>query len=468
MLTNRHGDLLEARGFDLEVIERLGVSSSTKLGPDTIAIPYFRGEQRVGVKYRTIAGEKRFLQETGSEQILYNRNCLTDETLAGFPIIVTEGELDAWTAIQCGFPRTVSVPGGAPSTAVGERAAAKYDFISDMPTLAEDAVVVLAVDGDEPGAALRADLALRFGVRRCKWVKYPQGCKDLNEALQRYGQRGVVETLNRAQWIVGNVYRMSDIPPVPYAEPYSSGFPGLVDRYRLRLGDLAIITGIPSHGKSSFVGDIACRMARRYQWPVCFASFEQAPTLDHRRVLRSWFGGGIASTLDEDTLRRADEWIDQMFSFVVPDGDSYPTFPWVMERFAASALRYGTRLFVLDPWNELEHDRPRDLSMTEYVGTALRDIKAFARKYEAHFIVVAHPAKLRKEDGKIPVPTLYDIADSAMWANKADIGIIVHRNSDTETLIRVAKVRYQSEIGRPGDATVRFVWQRATYEEIQQ
>src|SRR5690348_5508480 len=94
MLTRRHGDLLEARGLDIELLERLGVSSDRKLGEDTIRIPYHRGEKIVGVKYRTIAGEKRFLQEPGSEQILYNRDCLTDPTLAHLPIIITEGEVD--------------------------------------------------------------------------------------------------------------------------------------------------------------------------------------------------------------------------------------------------------------------------------------------------------------------------------------------------------------------------------------
>jgi twinkle protein len=464
-LTRRHGELLEARGLDVELIEGLGVYSSDRLGPDTIAIPYFRGEQVVGIKFRTIAGEKRFSQEPGSEQIFYNLNCLRDPTLESAEVIVTEGEIDCWTALQAGFPRTVSVPGGAPAVQVGERALAKYVFTEDMP---DSATIVLAADGDEPGSALRADLSLRLDAKRCKWVRYPRGCKDLNDALQRYGARGVVETLNRAQWVIGHVYSMADVPPMAHAEPYDSGFPGLSEHYRLRLGDLTVVTGIPNHGKSTFVGDIACRMALKHAWPVCFASFEQSPTLDHRRQLRTWFGGGLVNSLDAETLARADEWIEDKFRFIVPDGDSYPTFPWLMERFAAAAIRHGSRLFVLDPWNELEHDKPRDLPMTEYVGGALRDIKAFARKYEAHFIVVAHPSKLKREDKKVPEPTLYDIADSAHWANKPDVGIIVHRKDEDTTLIRVAKSRYHQEIGKPGDVEVRYVWQRASYEAINQ
>ena len=464
-LTQRHADLLEARGLDIELLERIGIASSERHGPDWIAMPYFRGEQVVGTKYRTIAGDKSFTQDKGSEQILYNRDCLSDPTLNDQPIIITEGEVDCWTALQCGFPRTVSVPGGAPQTEVGGRASAKYGFLDDMPSIADTAQIILAVDGDEPGSALRSDLALRLGARRCKWVKYPKGCKDLNDALQRYGQRGVVETINRAQWIVGNVFRMSDIPPLAPAEPHDSGFPGLSEHYRLRLGDFCVVTGIPSHGKSAFVGDLVCRMALRHKWPVCFASFEQVAQLDHRRMLRTWYGGGIVASLDTETLAKADAWIDENFSFVVPDLDSDMTLAWVMERMAASALRYGSRLFVLDPWNEVEHDRPHDISLTEYVGAAIRQLKAFAKKYEAHVIVVAHPAKLRRDsEGHYPIPTLYDISDSAHWYNKADVGVVVHRKDEVETLIRISKSRYHEQIGKPGDVSVKYVWQRATYE----
>ena len=463
-LSNRHGELLEARGLDIELLERLGVESCAKRGPDWIAIPYLAGEQVVGRKYRTIAGQKEFAQEQGSAQILYNRDCLSDPSLIGQPVVICEGEVDCWSALQCGFPRSVSVPAGAPNTEVGDRASAKYHFIDDMPELPEDTVFILATDGDGPGAALRADLELRLKARRCKWVRYPRGCKDLNETLQRYGNRGVVETLNRAQWIVGNVYRMADIPPLPEAEPYKSGFPGLDDHYRLRLGDFCVVTGIPSHGKTTAVHDICCRMASRHQWPVCFASFEQSQH-DMRRKLRSWYGGGLVASLDEETIDKADRWIDRLFSFVVPDNDSYPTLTWAMERFAAASLRFGARLLVLDPWNELEHDRPDGMSLTEYVGKALREFKAFARKYEVHLIVVAHPAKMRRDpDGKYPIPSLYDISDSAHWYNKADVGIVVHRKSEEETLIRVAKSRYHDQIGTPGDVTAKYVWQRATFE----
>ena len=84
----------------------------------------------------------------------------------------------------------------------------------------------LYADGDENGAALLQDLSVLLGRFRCKFLTYPKArnpercgrprLKDLNEVLQEYGQKGVVETLTRAQWLkVDGVYRMSELPLLP-------------------------------------------------------------------------------------------------------------------------------------------------------------------------------------------------------------------------------------------------------------
>ena len=127
-------------------------------------------------------------------------------------------------------------------------------------------------------------------------------------------------------------------------------------------------------------------------------------------------------------------------------------------------LRFDPSLVVIDPWNELEHVRPHGMTQTEYTGMAIRAIKRFAKTHRVHVIVVAHPAKLmRDRDGKYPKPTLYDIADSAHWANKPDVGVLIWREgpeSHLPTQIAVVKSRYHSEIGRPG--VIRGIWNEST------
>ncbi len=104
------------------------------------------------------------------------------------------------------------------------------------------------------------------------------------------------------------------------------------------------------------------------------------------------------------------------------------------------------------------------MSLTEYVGWAIRQFKKFARKWKVFLIVVAHPAKMvRDKDGKVSMPSLYDISDSAHWFNKPDVGIVVHRDIEGD-VIRVAKSRYHDIIGKPATVKVRFDSYTGRYE----
>ncbi len=467
-LNERHAQLLEARGLDVELLERLGVSSSDK-GADWIEIPFIEGGRQVNTKFRTIAGEKRFSQQPGAKKCFWNQDVITDQTLAAQPLIITEGEFDAIAAIQAGFPRSVSVPDGAPAEQQGEDdSGSKYSYVTDAKAILRDVgEIILATDNDGPGINLLNDLAIRLGKHRCKWVRYPVGCKDLNDALIRYGERGVVETINRAQWMkVGGVYRMSELPPIVPKPPYPIGIVGLDRHYKIRLGDFAVITGIPSHGKTSLVNEIMGRMAIDYGWTIAVASFEQKPQIDHRRNLRTFYGRKPARWQSAAELEAADRWIEDHFVFIVPDEDDEAELKWVLDRCQAAIVQHGARMVVIDPWNEMDHIRPADMSMTEYTGFAIKQFRKLAAKYQVHVIVVAHPTKLQRgKDDKLPIPTLYDISDSAHWANKSDVGVVVYRRDQSHTLIRVQKARYD-EIGQPGDLEATFLADQARFEII--
>lgn len=468
MLNQRNQAFLEARGFDVELAERLGFADSSRSGFD-IEIPTLRTGEVIARKYRTLSGEKRFSQDEGGTCALWNRDILADDTLAKEPLIVTEGELDALAAIQAGFARVVSVPNGAPASPLGETDSRKYAYLDEAPAAlwAPSTEIILAVDGDVPGIALRRDLELRLGRHRCKWLRYPQGCKDLADALAKWGERGVVETIRRAEWCdVSGLYAMHELPPLNPPEALKSGMPGMDEHYRLRIGDFCVVTGVPGYGKTSYAIDLACRMASRHGWPCCIASFEMTAQTHLRRLLRTWYCGKRVIEQSPEETDKADGWIRQFFRFVVPADDDEVTLAWLLERAGAAVVRHGAKLIVIDPWNELDHDRPPDMSLTEYTGAKLRQIRRFCRKYDVHLILVAHPAKQRRgADGKFPMPDLYDISDSAYFKNRCDVGVIVHRDGE-RTLIRVAKTRDHDEIGVPGEVALRYARERATYEEI--
>lgn len=73
------------------------------------------------------------------------------------------------------------------------------------------------------------------------------------------------------------------------------------------------------------------------------------------------------------------------------------------------------------------------MTETDDVSTMLSRVKLFAQAYDVHVWFVAHPVKMRTEDGKTPVPTLYDVSGCADFVNKADCGVVVHRGEQSAT-----------------------------------
>lgn len=475
-LTEADGTALEVRGINLEQAEMLGWKSC--IGRNGwVAFPFFRRGKVVNHKFRRIVKAEdghNFEQDKGGEQCFYNLEALealeklSMEELRTTQVVITEGEFDCAIALQCGY-LAVSVPSGAPAKPVDGEESKKFEFLKDFP---RHAVAVLAVDDDAAGHVLRTELATRLGWHRCKWVQYPKQCKDLADVFLKYRQAGIDKVLKeKSQFMTrGGVFRMSEIPAQPEHRAYEIGIDNVSDMIKLRPGDLSVFTGIPSHGKTTFVNAIACNMARMYGWDVCFGSFEQNPRGDHLRFLRTYHAGRPAKDLIDTEIAEADKWIDRHFTFIVPDinTDDLATITWLIERIREVVTQKGANLIIIDPWNEIDHDRAQGMSLTEYTGHAIKKLKRLAKEYMIHILIVAHPAKMeRNKDGGYAVPTLYDISDSAHWANKSDLGVVVSRidmdDGSTVTEIRVLKVRYWGVIGRIGDKNIQYIPERATY-----
>jgi twinkle protein len=475
---------LSSRGIDAELADKLGLASVRRDGGECVVLPFKRDGETVRRKYRQLQGDAKWSQDKGGLRIAYNEDCLRRDDLLGQALIITEGEFDAIAAIQSGFERTISVPDGAPPP--GERAKAdleggsKYAWLQDVRpflTVERAPEIIIAADGDENGAALLQDLSVLLGRPRCKFLTYPKSradrgrerCKDLNEVLEDYGQKGVVETLARAQYLpVSGVYRMSELPPSPPMTIYHPRHKLLSENFRVRLGDFSVITGTPGFGKSSFANDVFCGIAQDHGVKVAWASFEQEPQRDHRRALRSWFIGAAEWRASDEERRAADAWIDQHHLFIVPQEDEDPTFDWLLDAMELAVIRHDARIIVIDPWNEVEHCRARDETETEYIGRAIRTLKRFARRMKVHICVVAHPTKSVKDgEGNYKMPTLYDIAGSAAWYNKCDLGLIVHREDEDNTIIKVQKSRYHEILGTPGEVRVQYSKDARYFAEIE-
>lgn len=482
---------LEARGLDVELADKLGLHSeqyhARNVSGDALVYPFIREGKVVGSKWRPMPfkeGGPRFWWSKGDEHCAYNEDCLRDDSLIDQPVVITEGQDDCIAALQSGIQRVISVPDGAPEKPIEDLSdSIKYKWLDDIFHLLKlnrtPAGIILAVDGDSAGAALMHDLAVKLGKSRCKFITYPKAkspeqrgrerLKDLNEALEDYGARGVREVIARAQFLkVSGVFKLSELPPLPDQEIFDIGFEALGDHLRLRLGDMSVWTGIGGYGKTTLLNDLLNRVVKQYGIRVAWASFEQDPQRDHRRAFRSWYWEDWEWKLTEAQRAEADAWIDNHHRFLVPDEDEDASLDWVLDRLEAAVVQHGCKVCVIDPFNEIDHCKGPGESDVDYINRAVRTFRRFARRFQIHLIIVAHPTKMpRLENGTYMMPGLLDVSGGAVWRNKATQGIVVHLIDKDTTMVKVDKVRYRDILGTPGSVLMQFIMQTRHFVETE-
>jgi twinkle protein len=248
-----------------------------------------------------------------------------------------------------------------------------------------------------------------------------------------------------------------------------TGWPSLDQFYTVVPGQLTIITGWPGSGKSEWLDALLVNLARR-GWNFCVFSPENQPVDLHiakflEKLSGKPFGPGPTERISKDEVKKYGDELAQRFGFIEPPGDGSLTANEVIEAAEPMLRKFdkGMRGLVIDPWNELEHWRPANLSETEYVSKTLSFVRNWARRNGVHVWIVAHPQKVRREDGKLPIPRPDMISGSQHWWNKADCAITVYRNIEEldkqDVQIIVQKVRFK-HVGRPG--LVELKWDRVT------
>jgi twinkle protein len=494
-LSQKAATFLEARGLDVELALRLGLTSRAgRDGADWLVIPYERNGVKVNEKARRI-DQKQWFQTKGGEQVFWRLDAISDPGLTNYPLLITEGEFDALAAIQAGHWRTVSVPSGAPSSAQGEdaRSSAKYSFLeASRDALEPIREIIIAADADGPGAALLNDLTSMLGPARCKFVSYHDDCKDLNDVLLKHGEDAVRACINGARWVrVAGVYKLSDLPPLP---PLMVWRPQLLDCIDKLIpicpGHVSVWTGIAGHGKSTLLNAVMWSISDTHNVRIAHGTFEATPQREYLKAAIAFHAGDPIGSREHtpEAIKEGRQWVEDHIIFLNADGYAGPqneewidaTLDWFLQAAQTAVVRHGCRIVILDPWSQLDHEPDRNEREDLYIRRALKRFKMFARSFDCHVAIVAHPAKPKRDPstGSYQMPEGYDISGSAHWYNAADVGVTVHRSPEMiegdddefipdprsqRVLIRVWKIKVHSEMGKPGDAYANVDFRTGRY-----
>ena len=442
------------RGISKETVIEQGIYAEDAW----IALPYYDENKKVvNIKYRTKS--KKFKQSPNAKRTLYNYvNAYDKDT-----VIFVEGEIDALVLIDCGYKNVVTLPDGAPKEAKFNEKDARFTALENCPLQATK--IVLFLDNDEAGKSLHAELAHRFGKDRCWYVDYPANCKDANDILLMHGASAVKAAIDKAQpYPVDGLYRANeyygnvlDLFNGNYTKPIEVGYPNLDEIYKVLKGTFHVVTGIPNHGKSSFLDQMLIKISENHNWRYCLYSPEHSTAMHLRRLaqmrLRKAFDEGFVNRMTKEELQDGLKWIDERFYFIETK-DTIPDIDHILDIAKGSVLKHGCDALIIDPYNEVSAKRNGNAREDEHIRDFISKCKRFARVHDVVVWIVAHPTKLPKENnGSYSPPTAYDISGASHWSNQSDAILTVHRNFDDNSIrVITRKIREQGLYGKIGEA----------------
>ncbi len=429
-----------------------------------LAIPYMSGREIVSVRFRNMDpncdSDKRYRSRKGDKPRLFNRDVLADDPgLASQPLIITEGELDAIAATEAGnkYQRVVAIPGAKCASVVED----------ELSEFGEVNKVILATDADEAGELLQEELITILGQPRCATLVYPlrhkgatERCKDLGEVLQRYGASGVAQTIEAAKYIpITGYYNIGNLPPRPKLEVVK--LRSLGDDFYRHIGicrrQISVWTGEPNDGKTTLLKAVLWALNRERDWTAAAAFFEDDADSQTKPDMLALFAGRELGPGPEEDAAMED--LERVFHVIEADENATTTVDYWLTRAEAAVRRDGADIVVLDPFSELDLTLAGSrASETELIRQTVMELRRFAKRFNVHVAIVAHPRKFEEYGGTKKMAHGNDVAGSLHFRARCDLGITVQRDADIDymTNVWVWKSRRQKEMGPTGKFSLLF------------
>jgi twinkle protein len=369
---------------------------------------------------------------------------------------IVEGEIDALTFIENGFDNVLSVPNGANKN---------LEYLDNCIDLFKDLEkVYIATDQDTRGIELRDELIRRLGPERCLMVSFKE-CKDANEYFQKYGDQ-FKDLIGEAKPVPIKGILTADTINTDIRNLYLNGIQkgkeigiGAIDsNITWETGRLAIVTGVPSSGKSEFVDFIVTKLNFIHGWKAAYFTPENYPLKYHyakifEKTIGKTFNSRKANEMEYDM---AYDHFQRNFFYILNEEDF--TAKSVLDAANILVKTKGIKILVIDPYNKLDHNYSG--SETQYISRFLDQLTSFAKFYDVLIFLVAHPTKMMKINGEYEVPNLYSISGSAHFYNKADYGLTVHRKADKGVMnltveIHIQKIKFK-HLGSQGVVDLHY------------
>lgn len=427
----------EKRNISKSTIDYVGVKEN-----NNCVVFEYRNElgEHLANKYRKTKkseGPKMWFEKGTNVNTLFNM----DKVNLSETLLITEGEFDCLSAIECGFKNTVSIPSGVNST--NEWITSNWTFIEQFEE------IIIWFDNDEPGIKGAREVFNRLPNASVKIVRC-EVANDINELLHKYGKLAVLKQIEKASTpVLEGVATLDMIEDfdVHEAETLKTGIDYIDEKLiGMVFGSLNILSGRNGSGKSTILNQIYIAEAIAQGYKTFLFSGELIggnvkywllQTLANEEQFAEYTAKD-GHKYKKVTMQAKEKIVNDMKDrFFLYDSDDY-RIEAIIEKMTVLAKRYGVRVFVIDNLMTVESSlKDKYEAETDIV----KKLKNFAKKYNAIVHLVAHPRKSMNDEIEKD-----DVAGSANITNLADYVTTISRVKDDvveyDAILKILKNRH--------------------------
>jgi twinkle protein len=359
--------------------------------------------------------------------------------------ITVTGNCDSISSIEAGLPNCVSVPSGCEDFTWMETC---WDFLQKFDK------IILFGDSDAPGQEMVRKLIQKLGPYRCWTVdnKY----KDANELLFREGPEAVRLAVENARPVpIVGLMELADVEPLDTRQivRISTGIPALDSSVGgLQRGKLSLWTGKRASGKSTLAGQVLLEAIDNGN-TVCAYSGElsgedfqywihlQAAGKSHINGYHDDFRKKNVYFVDKKTTAKIMDWYRGKFyiydnSVIYGNKDESTS---ILKIFEYASQRYDCKVYLVDNLMTARTEYGNNNDFYQDQANFVIQLKAFARNYNVHVMLVVHPKKNNNNtdfdnDDIGGMTVIPDIADDVYRISRKD-------HEDYDILLKVGKNR---------------------------
>ena len=374
-------------------------------------------------------------KDADTTPLLFNMNRVNTTQ----PLLITEGEIDLASAIECGFLNAVSVPLGAGNLHWIEE---NWDWLEQFKS------IIICADNDPSGEKMRKECITRLGAHRTKIVQIPTHTEiegkifpvnDLNECLRAYGKAKTLDIIINAKDVpITSVARLSEIEELNVHEMdgFETGIEALDKEWmKIFTGGLTIVTGMASAGKTTILNQLAL-MSMDSDKPVFLFSRELLNGMSvgwmnnvaaGRRNMREVNlpnGKSYYVVSDDAKLKIKEHYNNKLYIYKDEEGNDIDS---IMDSMRNCATRKGIKTFIIDNLMTIDlkcNETEKNTAQTDLINRLIK----FSMEYNVSVILVAHVRKMAagQDIG------LFDVAGSSNIVNLATRTLSLKRVTEKE------------------------------------